>query len=268
MATTPEAIARSATTVGAIRAARWAAPKAATSSATMPVTASTSPAPGVAAWACERLSRSTRSAPGSSCTAWSTSRGMARSRKARGVAAARDATAAATSSAPITVPAAPVQEITRSTSASASGTLARSRVRATSPPRISTSRSARSGVRLAISRSVTPVRTRVAAASELIEPAPTTSARLPAIAPAPAATCSRPKVTSDWPALSMPVSLCARLPTRRACWKSSLRPRAAVCSSCALARASRSWPRIWPSPTTIESRPQATEKRWWTARSS
>ncbi len=31
----------------------------------------------------------------------------------------------------------------------------------------------------------------------------------------PVASCSSPKVTRDWPARSMPVSLCARLPTRR-----------------------------------------------------
>ncbi len=132
-------------------------------------------------------------------------------------------------------------------------------------------RRARSSVRLATASSATPARARVAAASEDMEPAPMISARLPrahSVTGAPSASCSRPKVTSDWPALSMPVSLCARLPTRRACWKRSLRSRPAVCSSWPSASASLIWPRIWPSPTTIESSPQATEKRWWTARSS
>jgi hypothetical protein len=136
---------------------------------------------------------------------------------------------------------------------------------------ICASRSARSKVRLATTISATPVRASVAAASEDIEPAPMTSAFLPAAhvsTEPPEASCSRPKVTSDCPARSMPVSEWARLPTRSACWNRSFSSRPAVCRSCARARESLIWPRIWPSPTTIESSPHATENRWCTARSS
>lgn len=137
--------------------------------------------------------------------------------------------------------------------------------------RIWASRSARSGVRLAMTISDTPARASVAAASEDIEPAPMTRAFLPLAQTStavPPDNCWRPKVTRDCPARSMPVSECARLPTRSDCWNRSFSSRPAVCCSCAVASVSLIWPRIWPSPTTIESRPQATEKRWWTARSS
>ena len=74
-----------------------------------------------------------------------------------------------------------------------------------------------------------PARASVAAASEDIEPGADDQgplARAPSSATsAPSASCSRPKVTSDCPARSIPVSLCARLPTRSACWNRSLSSR-------------------------------------------
>ncbi len=185
------------------------------------------------------------------------------------------ATAASTSSAVSTSPVAPVQDTTTSTRVSSSATSAIGMAAAVTPvpeaTRISASRSARSPVRFATAISATPTRARVAAASEDIDPAPITRARLPRAHSAtgvPTASCSSPKVTSDWPARSIPVSECARLPTRSACWNRSLISRPAECSSWPSARASLSWPRICPSPTTIESSPHATENRWCTARSS
>ncbi len=191
-------------------------------------------------------------------------------------AGTRPSTAATTASAVSTRPVAPVQDTATSARVSSWATWSIGTARALTPvppcsPRISASRSARSSVRLATTTSSTPARASVAAASEDMEPAPITSARLPLAQVSTdvrTASCSRPKVTSDCPARSMPVSECARLPTRRACWKRSLRRRPAVCSSWARARASLICPRICPSPTTIESSPHATEKRWWTARSS
>lgn len=119
-------------------------------------------------------------------------------------------------------------------------------------------------MRLATTISVTPTLASVAAASEDIDPAPMTSAFFPRAqsdTSAPRASCSSPNVTSDCPARSIPVSECARFPTRSACWNRSLSSRPAVCSSCARASESFICPRICPSPTTMESSPQATEKR-------
>ncbi len=72
--------------------------------------------------------------------------------------------------------------------------------------------------------------------------------------------------TSETLCWSMSVSAWARLPTRRACWKSALSDSPTWPGPWAAARASRIWPRIWASPTAIESRPQATVKAWATAR--
>ncbi len=188
----------------------------------------------------------------------------------------RPSTAWATVSAVRTRPVAPVQETMTSARVSSPGMASIDTARAvvvlsSASVRICASRSARSKVRLATTTSAIPDRASVAAASEDIDPAPMTSAFLPSAqagTAAETASCSRPKVTRDCPARSIPVSEWARLPTRRACWNRSFSSRPAVCSSCALASESLIWPRICPSPTTIESRPQATENRWWTARSS
>ena len=59
-----------------------------------------------------------------------------------------------------------------------------------------------------------------------------------------------------------------RLPARRASRPSSPRTRPVVPCSAASLSAERTWPRIWSSPTTIESSPAATASRWTTARSS
>ena len=69
-------------------------------------------------------------------------------------------------------------------------------------------------------------------------------------------------------ALSMSVSARERLPTRSACWKSTLSAGPTVPSSWPSRSASRVWPRIWPSPTAIESSPAATWNRCETAPSS
>jgi hypothetical protein len=106
------------------------------------------------------------------------------------------------------------------------------------------------------------------AAKDDIEPAPTTTARRPERSPSVAAATSRPTLSSDRPALSMVVSLRARFPTRSACWKSSFSARPAVPDSWARTSPARTWPRIWPSPTTIESSPADTSKSCCTARSS
>ena len=79
---------------------------------------------------------------------------------------------------------------------------------------------------------------------------------------------SRAAETRVGAARSMPVSAWARLPTRSACWKRVLRVGPTEPSSWPRPSASRVWPRIWASPTAIESRPAATWKRWETAPSS
>ncbi len=129
----------------------------------------------------------------------------------------------------------------------------------------SASRSARAAVRLSTEMLVAPLRDRWATAREAIAPAPITSAFAPATG---TELRSRAAVTSDGAARSMSVSACARLPTRSACWKRVLSAGPTVPCSWPTRSASRVWPRIWPSPTTIESRPAATWKRWETAPSS
>jgi PAS domain S-box-containing protein len=108
----------------------------------------------------------------------------------------------------------------------------------------------------------------VATGSPAIEPAPTTSTRLPATSPTCAVARSSATVTSEGAALSMSVSACTRLPTRSACWNSVFRAGPIVPDSWPTRSASRACPRIWPSPTTIESSPAATWNRWETAPSS
>jgi hypothetical protein len=66
----------------------------------------------------------------------------------------------------------------------------------------------------------------------------------------------------------MPVSLRARLPTLIARVNRADSTGPTVRSACAAWKASRTWPRIWASPTTIESMPEATVNRCRTARSS
>ena len=64
------------------------------------------------------------------------------------------------------------------------------------------------------------------------------------------------------------VSAWTRLPTRRACWNSALRVVPTTPAPWAAVRAARTWPRIWVSPSTIESSPLATLKVCATAPSS
>jgi hypothetical protein len=66
----------------------------------------------------------------------------------------------------------------------------------------------------------------------------------------------------------MPVSLRARRPTLIARANSVDSTGPTVRSACAAWKASRTWPRIWASPTTIESIPDATANRCRTAPSS
>ena len=225
-------------------------------------------------------------APGRAATAGSTSRGMARSRNTSGPRAprlaVRRASAAAASSRVMTWPTAPVHETTISAAARAP---ARSASATARPPTRSARRSACRQVRFTTAMLAAPPRLAVVAASAAIEPAPTISTSRPASSSWPssswpgagagpgapgraAAPSSIARLTRLCPARSMPVSARARLPARRASRPSSPSTRPTVpCSSPSLT-AERTWPRIWPSPATTESSPQATASRWDTARSS
>ncbi len=66
----------------------------------------------------------------------------------------------------------------------------------------------------------------------------------------------------------IPVSVRTRLPDSTACLNIRDNSCGAVSSRTAACHASRTWPRISLSPTIIESRPAATEKRCATAASS
>ena len=131
----------------------------------------------------------------------------------------------------------------------------------------SASRSALPSVRLTTAVSAAPRRVAVETASEAIAPAPTTSTRSPARL-LPGTAWSRAALTMEGAAWAMSVSAWERLPIRRACWNSTLSAGPTVPSSWPRRSASRVWPRICPSPTTIESSPAETWKRWETAPSS
>ena len=175
----------------------------------------------------------------------------------------------------MTCPAAPVQEMRTSAAAMAAGRSASPAILVTVVLTLAASRSACSRVRLATTMLAAPLLAAVAAASALIEPAPTMSTSRPASASGPEPTGPRLVAASSTAALSrlrparpIPVSARARLPVRSASWPSSPSTRPAVPCSAASLTAERTWPRIWSSPTTIESSPAATASRWLTARSS
>ena len=154
-------------------------------------------------------------------------------------------------SAVMTCPAAPVQEMTTSAAAMAAG-------RSSSPVTVvaavltlAASRSAWSRVRLATVMLAAPVRAAVAAASPLIEPAPTMSTSRPASVSVPGRSGPRQSAASSIatlsrlrPARPIAVSVRARLPVRSASRPSSPSTRPAVPCSAASLTAERTWPRI------------------------
>ena len=77
-----------------------------------------------------------------------------------------------------------------------------------------------------------------------------------------------PTVTVDAIPAPMAVSLLARRPTLIALVNRADSTAPTDRSAWAAWNASLIWPRIWASPTTIESIPAATPNRCWTARSS
>jgi hypothetical protein len=205
-----------------------------------------------------RLSMSITVTPLRPVTSGATSRGTARSSTTSGPApASRSRVSTGSAEA--------VAEITRAASRRAAS---RSSKGTATAPYASASRSARAALRLVIRTGPTPARVSVATESAPIAPAPITSAGRPSRSPSWAAATSSAAVTTLWPALSMPVSACARLPTRSACCISSCSSRPAVSASVAAWYASRNCPRICASPTTIESSPADTRNECSTAASS
>jgi len=166
----------------------------------------------------------------------------------------------------VTVGVAPaVAAMTRSAAASSSPTRSRGTARLPS----SRARAAPvAGVRLATTSWPAPASWTAWPASRASPPAPTSRTRRPARSPScPAATRSPTETVERWPA-PMPVWLRARRPTLIALVNKADSTGPTVRSAWAAANASRTWPRIWASPTTIESTPAATPNRCRTARSS
>ncbi len=162
-------------------------------------------------------------------------------------------------------PDAPVQVTTTSAEASASTRSAQGTVRAA----YARARcSALAWVRLAMITSAAPDRVSVATDRALMAPAPMTSTDRSVSGPTCRSASSSPALTSDRDTSSSSVSVWARLPTRRARWNNALSSGPTSSRDWAARRAERIWPRIWLSPIAMESRPQATEKAWETARSS
>ncbi len=210
-----------------------------------------------------RSARPTLVTPGRSPTAGSMSWGSARSMKTW--SAVRSTRERATSPASRTTSAEPVHDTMTSAAARASGSRA---IGTTSPPMRAASATPRACVRLATATRAAPLRAAVVAASDAIDPAPTTRTEHWVRAPSEPVARAYPASTSDTATASSSVSVCTRFPTRRACWKRVLRAGPARRADCDSRSASRSWARIWLSPTAIESRPLATRKAWAIARSS
>ncbi len=238
--------------------------------------------------------------PGSAPAAGSTSRGIARSSRTSGPPAARWATAAApvqemTRSASAMASVRPARSATCPPTLAASRS-ARSRVRLATTTRAAPSRAAVATARPLIAPAPT---TRTRRPAKLVAPragcmpdalalfggsrgsppwASSASGMLRGVRmvlrgvapPGDSSSVARstPTLTSDRPIRSMPVSTRARLPACRATRPRSRSARPSVPCSSASLMADRTWPMIWSSPTTIESRPLATASRCATARSS
>ena len=152
------------------------------------------------------------------CTVGSTSRGTAMSTKNRGSVLC--SSAAATTSRPTTHSPDPVELTTTSARCSSEG---RSSNPTAVPPIRSASLRARSGVRLAMARSATPLPLSCLTTSSLMSPAPTTRARRPRREPKTpsaslTATCGTERELSP-----TPVRVRTSFPTRREVWKSRFR---------------------------------------------
>ena len=261
--TTPVAIERSATTVGVTLLLLRAARNAASSWPTMVRTPSTSAPPGASSSSAASVSSAIRRTPGRSATAGSTSRGRARSTIASGRSEVRREV---TASASTRTPAAPVHETSTSTGPDASPSSLSGIARASY---WAARRAARSGVRLATTIEAAPAREAVATVSAAIEPAPTTTTCLPARSPTWSAARDSAAVTRlgrhpvdvglGVRALADAQGLLEEHVQRR---PDGRRPPGPTRS------ASRVWPRIWLSPSTIESSPAATWNRCETAPSS
>src|SRR5215212_8870982 len=173
--------------------------------------------------------------------------------------------APATNSLPKTHSPEPVELTT--TSAAGSSSARESKLTAT-PPTLSASDAACPAVRLAIRISRTPLPLRYLTTSPLISPALRIRVRLPPSVPKTSSVIFNATRATESELFPRPVSERTRLPTRRAVWKSRLRIGPVLSSSVAARYASRTCPRIWPSPTTIESSELATRYRCRTASSS
>ncbi len=165
----------------------------------------------------------------------------------------------------MTTSVAPVEVSTRSAATSACGNCSMGTAR---PPTRVASSVERSVPRLATTTSATPEPARERAMPSPISPAPSTRTRCSTRVPSRSAARATAADDSDTAPRPMPVSARDRFPTSMA--KRKTRPRLwpAVPSSSATLMASRTWPRICPSPRITESTPAATPKRWATAASS
>ena len=211
-----------------------------------------------------RSSMSRRVTPGTSATAGSTSRGTAMSTMSSS-RPKRRCMASSISSWLMTISVEPVEVSTRSADTSAWGSCSIGIAR---PPTRMASSVERSVPRPATTTSATPEPARERAMPSPISPAPRTRTRRSTSVPSRSAARATAADDSDTAPRPMPVSARDRFPTSMAKRKIRARLCWAVPSSSALFRASRTWPRIWPSPRITESTPAATPKRWATAASS
>ena len=123
-------------------------------------------------------------------------------------------------------------------------------------------------VRLATTTSRTPWSTSARAVVSAMRPAPMRSTCRPGRSSRTSSASST--ATADTDADPVPMRVCARtcLPTSSACRKRRLSTGPDAPSSTASSQAWRTWPWISLSPTTMESRLEATRKSWVAARSS
>ncbi len=124
---------------------------------------------------------------------------------------------------------------------------------------------ARSAVRLATVIFFGCCATKCVAASSIISPAPTNSTEV--FFRSSNSRCARRTAAAAIDTECAPISVWLRtsLATAKVRWNSWCRWVPSASASCATRAASFIWPRICGSPSTIESRPEATRNAWRTA---
>ena len=204
-----------------------------------------------------RSSTSWRVTPGICAAPGSTSRGTATSTMRRGTPPRRSITASTSARSTWTS----VESVAVRSTSTLVSTSCKSPSGTARPPRRSARSTARAWVRFATTTSPTPAAMSARPSPSATSPAPRINTERPRsenIVRSASATAAEDTDNARRP---IAVSVRTRLPSSIACRKTRAIAWPDAPSDSASCQASRTWPRISPSPTIIESRPAATPKR-------